>query len=223
VFPGSCTTHSSSHRPPETNRFRLQSSLRVVAFRVPSTSPPVGPLSGLDMPTQGLFPPRGTSQSVHSHGDCHASASFRPQAFSASRRLSPLHDPWACSIPRPRPGFIARPGVRSLRAADPPRRKIRAPLVFGDRRAHSPCDERPPLGRLPFEALLHTEARCPRHEVNRDAARSPPRVPVPSRRSSILGEDPFPVLPPPTPFLDFGLRSRGHRRPPASASPPRST
>jgi len=53
-----------------------------------------------------------TSPKVSTHAEAsRASATFRPQAFTASRRLAPPSATRACFIPQPRPGFLFRPGV----------------------------------------------------------------------------------------------------------------
>jgi hypothetical protein len=43
--------------------------------------------------------------------DSHGPATLRPQAFSASRRLTPHSTPRACFIPQPPPGFSSFRGV----------------------------------------------------------------------------------------------------------------
>lgn len=85
-------------------------------------------------------------------------------AFSAPRSVGLFHPTATSRVPRPFRGSFSP-------CSRPSSSKDRAPLVFGDRRAHPYEYERPPLGRLPFEALLHTKARCPRHRFH---AASPP-------------------------------------------------
>jgi len=59
----------------------------------------------------GFVPHRGVTTGIHFHAKVPKPfASFRPQAFSASRRFAPPVASRACFIPQPRPGFD-RPGV----------------------------------------------------------------------------------------------------------------
>jgi len=94
-----------------------------------------------------------------------ASATFRPQAFSASRRLAPLPSLRACCIPLPPSGFVPFRGFSRLTAwADSS--PARAPLPFGP--FGSPSSTALPrencFGRLPPPGLstsrLYSVNRC---------------------------------------------------------------
>jgi len=86
-----------------------------------------------------LHLPRFLSLFATSHARVHFSrgfpvlTTFRPQAFSASRRLAPHARSRACFISLPRPGFHLFRGF-SPRAATLPLRKERAPLPLLRRR-----------------------------------------------------------------------------------------
>jgi len=63
----------------------------------------------------GFFPLRGVPEVSTTRGLSHLPASFRPQVFSTSRRLSPPSASRASFIPQPRPGFPFR-GLVSTRS-----------------------------------------------------------------------------------------------------------
>lgn len=108
-------------RPPGVRR--LVSLLRYCAalFRAPSRSPPLVPFRARAH-CQGFGPLRGiTSARPRSRG-FHDPASFRPQAFAASRRLSPRSGFEACFILEPRPGFVPVQGLLTTTQRLRPRR-----------------------------------------------------------------------------------------------------
>jgi len=105
--------HSTVHRasPPgfiPLRRYRLS--------RAPSRSPLPAPFrGGRPARVSALFAtPPG---SVHRPRGIPSLASFRPQAFSASRRFAPLPGSGACFIPEPRPGRAPVQGLLSPRSA----------------------------------------------------------------------------------------------------------
>jgi hypothetical protein len=124
-----------------------------------------------------------SSKRVHSCRGSQASAMFRPQAFSASRRFAPrldfagLFHPTATSrVDRPSRGFSPRAVPPSLRRALPPCRS-----TPGTHRPEAGCHTQAPRlrGFFPREGALRRPwglATTP--------PRSPPRVFVPSRSSS---------------------------------------
>jgi hypothetical protein len=73
-----------------------------------------------DRSCQDFLPHRDITSSVHDPLSRHAGfpdpASFRPQAFSASRRFAPPPASRACFIPRPRPGFVSVQGFLPTRS-----------------------------------------------------------------------------------------------------------
>jgi hypothetical protein len=86
----------------------------------------------------GSCPLRDLTGSVHTRGGSHLSASFRPRAFAAPRRLSPLSAPRASFIPLPRPGFLTVQGflpLRSPHGSSP----LGAPVPFPPARSPSDC------------------------------------------------------------------------------------
>jgi len=114
------------------------------------------------------------------------STSFRPQAFTTSRRLLPLSSLQAYSIPQPRPGSDFVQGLlsqcsRSSSSEDsfPPCRccfaaRTRAPTFAGSR-------ARPRTMPLGFEALLHTRPRSSGPVIHLAQSRSPLRISRSSR------------------------------------------
>jgi hypothetical protein len=73
-----------------------------------------------------------------------ASASFRPQVFTTSRRLTPHQSSRACFISQPSSGQFSRPGVPRVRAA-----------------VHSPRASRAPLSLSPTTLTQSPELPCP--------------------------------------------------------------
>jgi hypothetical protein len=94
-------------------RLLLQSLL---LFRVPSLPPPLLPF-GESTTYQGFGPP-STTHTGRPLTRSPSSASFRPQALAASRRVTPPHGLQACFIPQPSPGPIPVQGFVLL--AQPP-------------------------------------------------------------------------------------------------------
>jgi hypothetical protein len=94
-------------------RLLLQSLL---LFRVPSLLPPLLPF-GESTTYQGFGPP-STTHTGRPLTRSPSSASFRPQALAASRRVTPPHGLQACFIPQPSPGPIPVQGFVLL--AQPP-------------------------------------------------------------------------------------------------------
>jgi hypothetical protein len=108
-------------------------------------------------------------------------ASFRPQAFAASRRFSPRAGFEACFILEPRPGFVSRSGaslsaqrLRPRRAALPPCRWTSGALAMS-------LDKASASGDLGFEVSLRAEKRS--HRLGDE----PGRWPLPSSGSSPPG------------------------------------
>jgi hypothetical protein len=60
----------------------------IFPFGVPSSVPPSDLFQGR-LPYLVFFPLRDITGAVHQHGSTHSPAMFRPQTFSASRRLAP--------------------------------------------------------------------------------------------------------------------------------------
>lgn len=91
--------------------------------------------------------------------------SFRPQAFSASRRFTPRIGLRACFISQPRPGFASVQGLLSPRSLSLPRRKRVPPCRFST--VYSPtevsCRIRSPRlrGFAPREGALSRELVLP--------------------------------------------------------------
>lgn len=98
-------------------------------------------------------------------------ATFRPQVFSTSRRLSPPSASRASFIPQPRPGFPFRGLIptRSRTGSSP----VRASLPLS--RTCSPVARLPHNTRLSFEALLRGAIRTSKSAVNLRRRRSPLR------------------------------------------------
>jgi len=132
-------------RPPS-RQSRVQSLVPCLLFGVPSPFLLVVPL-GPTRPAGGLFPLRGVTSGVHSSRCAPAPATFRPQVFSTSRRLSPPSALRACCIPLPRPGF-------SVQGLLPPSSRVDS----------SPIRASPPLSSLrsPTRAGCHVETPRPR-------------------------------------------------------------
>jgi hypothetical protein len=101
------------------------------------------------------------SGGVHLRGSSQAPATFRPQAFSASRRLAPPPASRACFIPQPRPGFSVQ-GFLSLRSATGSS-PATASMPFSVR-ALTGCPAATRV-RRDFEALLHEVMRSIRFGV----------------------------------------------------------
>jgi len=78
-----CTTD----RPPPFAR-RVHPLVLVFPFGVPTSVPPSG-LFRSRLPYLAFFPLRDITGAVHQHGSTRSPAMFRPQTFSASRRLAP--------------------------------------------------------------------------------------------------------------------------------------
>lgn len=108
-------------------------------------------------------------------------ATFRPQAFSASRRVPPRTAFRACFIPKPHPGF-ACPGPFPRAWPATPRRKAIPPCRW----LAAPHRPKAVAGstRLDFEALNHAKVRHHRLSVTRSGSRCPLQVSSPSRSSA---------------------------------------
>jgi len=132
-------------RPPS-RQSRVQSLVPLSPLRSSFAVPPCRP-SRADASCRGLFPLRGVTSGVHSSRGAPAPATFRPQVFSTSRRLSPPAALRACCIPLPRPGF-------SVQGLLPPSSRIDS----------SPIRASPPLSSLrsPTRAGCHVETPRPR-------------------------------------------------------------
>jgi hypothetical protein len=144
-------------------------------------SEPAPCLSARRWPTWGFGPLRDlTAPRPLTTSTSQALATFRPRAFSAPRRFAPRCGSWVCSTPLPRPGLSSVQGLLPPCSLSPLIGKS-CPLAVQRVRDHRP---KPAATRacLDFEALLHTRSRCLRLGVTRLAARSPPRVLVPSGR-----------------------------------------
>lgn len=79
----------SADRPPETFRFQVHSSELDLPFRVPSLRFPLASLSGARPPARVSSLIATSPLRVHCHEGYQAFVTFRPQAFSASRRFTP--------------------------------------------------------------------------------------------------------------------------------------
>jgi hypothetical protein len=156
LFP--CPTSASSTDRPPTLSSRVHALVPFLPFGVSSSILPPPPFGGgRPAGVPSLF---ATSPKVSTHAEAsRAPATFRPQAFAASRRLAPPSATRACFIPQPRPGFLLRPGV----SPDPqPSRLVtgRCLHAFVDHPlAGKPAATRDRLG---FEALLCESMRSSR-------------------------------------------------------------
>lgn len=99
----------------------------------------------LEHTCQDFVPHRGITKAQPLIRRLPASATFRPQVFSTSRRFLPHFGSQACCILLPRPGFSLFRGF-SLRTADRPRQKTFAPVPLAGRRslAETSCHDRLP-------------------------------------------------------------------------------
>lgn len=79
----------SADRPPETFRFQVHSSELDLPFRVPTLRFPLASLSGARPPARVSSLIATSPLRVHCHEGYQAFVTFRPQAFSASRRFTP--------------------------------------------------------------------------------------------------------------------------------------
>jgi len=143
---------------------------------------------------QGFFPHRGITKRIHFSRGFPFPASFRPQAFSASRRFAPRLAPRAYSIPQPRLGFPV--WGFSPRTAVLSRQENPAPLPLRRNRYRLPSATISPLD---FEALLRAEMRSSGSGVSRTFGRSPLQFPLPGfhpsrREPSYLSHPPFAFL-----------------------------
>jgi hypothetical protein len=103
-------------------------------------------------PSSRLHRPASTCTSTSQ-----ALATFRPQAFSASRRFAPRCGLQACSIPLPRPGFTLVQGLLPSRSLFSPHREELPPRRFM-------------LARSPAETGGRTRAPRPRGLAPREVA-----------------------------------------------------
>lgn len=111
--------------------------------------------------------------------DSHATASLRPQAFSAFRRLPPRSGLRAYFIPQPRPGSFPFRGFSSRAATLPLRKELPPGRCF--RRVLTSLRRLPHAADLGFEAFIRARPRSIRHSY------SPRRTPLPSSGSSPPG------------------------------------
>lgn len=111
------------------------------------------------------------------HEGSQAPTTFRPQAFSASRRFAPHRDSRACSIPQPLPGFTVQGLLPPCSCSSLVERNI-PPCRWLT--AHSPVRRpRPQTVLLDFEAFLRTEKRFDGLRFSLPAGRSPLRFQPP--------------------------------------------
>jgi hypothetical protein len=120
---------------------------------------------------QGSVPIRGITGGVYLRGSTPAPATFRPQAFSTSRRFAPPPVLRAYCIPLPRPGFSVQ-GILSIRSRTGSSPAV-SPLPLSS--DHSPASRLPWVGRLGFEALLREPKRSPGLVFSLSWSRSPLR------------------------------------------------
>jgi hypothetical protein len=161
---------------PSTRLLRLVSSFDFRRlFRAPSRSPPPDPFGSSrlpgSLPSSRHHPSESTTAALP-----RASASFRPQAITASRRFTPHSGSEVCFTLEPCPGMFGVQGVLSPRSA-PPSSGGAAPLPLPSGRSAGSRDPPPTSRRLGFEASLHAEQRSHRLGVE------PGRQPLPSSRS----------------------------------------
>jgi len=95
---------------------------------------------------------------VHSLRHFPSPATFRPQAFSTSRRFAPRIGSQAYFIPLPRPGFSSVQGLLPSRSLSLLIEES-CPLAVSRPTAHAP-KYAATFDRLGFEALLHVRSRC---------------------------------------------------------------
>jgi len=162
-------------RPPGVRR--LVSLLRYCAalFRAPSRSPPQVPFRA-PAHCQGFGPLRDiTSARPRSRG-FHDLASFRPQAFAASRRFSPRSGFEACFILEPRPGFVPVQGLLAPRSASALVGR-RSPLAVGPPdRSPSFSARRPPPETSATRSCSAWSSVRTGSVMSLADGRSPPRV-----------------------------------------------
>lgn len=140
---------------------------------------------------RGFAPHRGKTGDVNSYENCDVLATFRPQAFAASRRFAPsssstgLFHPAATSRVKFRSGasLFAKPRL-SRRKAVPPCRCRRC--------AHGPKTAAT-LGRLDFEALIHAKKRFSGLVFSRPLGRSPLRFSSSPRFSTFIVRTGYPA------------------------------
>jgi len=136
-LPGATDRSSDSFESESFPRVSLSSSK---FLRLPPWTPCRPTLSGPSyvLSCRGSCPLRDITGSVHTRGGSHLSASFRPRAFSAPRRLAPLSASRASFIPLPRPGFLTVQGFLPLRSP-PGSSPFGAPLPFPPARSPPDC------------------------------------------------------------------------------------
>ena len=161
----------STNRHPNLS-IRVHSLMSSVLFAVTSPFPP-GHSFQSNLSCQGFVPFRDNAGAVHQHGSTPSPAMFRPQAFSASRRLAPSPVSWAYCIPLPRVGFAPFRGFSRF-AAVPTHRRALPPCRFQADR--SPPRMAATLGQTDFEALLHKSKRSLRLVFSLPLRRSPLRI-----------------------------------------------
>lgn len=141
---------------------------------------PLTPFSA-SQPAQDLSPSRGMTESSP-HSRASTLASFRPQAFTASRRFAPrpsvtgLFHPATTSRILPFREFSLRVAVLSL--------ERRCPRVVVYKPASRPKTV-PPASLLDFEALLHTKTRSSGLGISRPIRRFPRRFRPPPGHLSL--------------------------------------
>jgi len=115
---------------------------------------------------------------------CHALTTFRPQAFSASRRFAPLSGFASLFHPAATSRVVAVQGVLSSRSC-PSSSKALAPLLLSSLVLESfPKKQLSRRSRLSSEAFIHARPRSLRFGVSLPVSRSPLRFSVSSRSSS---------------------------------------
>jgi hypothetical protein len=163
-------TCQSTDRSTEIVRPQFHSSVRQTLFRVPSLqSPPAAFRERANLP--GFLSSWRHHQCTSTErGDFQGSATFRPQAFSTSRRFIPCAGLWAYCVPLPRTGFLPIQGFRP--PAQPPSLVGRScPHVV----ARHPLTGEPAATRdaLDFEALIRARMRSLGLVINLSFGRSP--------------------------------------------------
>jgi hypothetical protein len=165
---------------PKTYRYvSVYSPMQRITFRVPSTRTVCRPFS-LHASYQGLCPLSTSLMSVHIYGVFHHSASFRPQAFTTSRRLSPLPSLYVYFTAQPITGLFSVQGL-SL--------STQSRLLIANRYPHAVESQLPHLPKqttrcwdLDSEVLPRVEARIGDSVVNLFVDHSPLRFPSPPGR-----------------------------------------